>query len=263
MIGFLRKVRQKLLDENRFKRYLLYALGEILLVVIGILIALNINDAKQERLNREREITILENIQEDIILDTLDIAFNIKHHNIFLKEEIALLQLLQSDHLLPDTTINYANALGTPLIIILHQSAFNRLQNNDFNVLTNNKLKKDIARFYDFFNASISILENELGAYDLYGAKKPFFQKHFKLGSSSKNLISNSSNSDDYFSPELNVRTLEFQNFLKAKKDEAFKIELNQSITFREIKIRLYLDMIDRIIEINSTIDIELRELHQ
>lgn len=43
MIKFFRKIRQRLIDENRLAKYLLYALEEIILVVIGILIALSIN----------------------------------------------------------------------------------------------------------------------------------------------------------------------------------------------------------------------------
>jgi hypothetical protein len=44
MIKFFRKIRQNLLTENKFSKYILYAIGEILLVVVGILIALNINN---------------------------------------------------------------------------------------------------------------------------------------------------------------------------------------------------------------------------
>jgi len=43
MLKFFRRIRQELLSENHFSKYLLYALGEILLVVIGILIALQVN----------------------------------------------------------------------------------------------------------------------------------------------------------------------------------------------------------------------------
>ena len=49
MIKFFRKIRQRLISENRAARYLLYALGEIVLVVIGILIALQINNANEHR----------------------------------------------------------------------------------------------------------------------------------------------------------------------------------------------------------------------
>ena len=49
MIKFFRKIRQRLLTENKFNKYLLYAIGEIVLVVIGILIALQINNWNENR----------------------------------------------------------------------------------------------------------------------------------------------------------------------------------------------------------------------
>ncbi|MBT8306228.1 MAG: hypothetical protein KJN85_04770, partial [Maribacter sp.] len=49
MIKFFRKIRQQLLIENRTGKYLLYAIGEIVLVVIGILIALQINNWNEEK----------------------------------------------------------------------------------------------------------------------------------------------------------------------------------------------------------------------
>lgn len=55
MIKFFRKIRQKLLSENKFSKYLLYAIGEIVLVVIGILIALQINSWNEYSKNRKLE----------------------------------------------------------------------------------------------------------------------------------------------------------------------------------------------------------------
>ena len=55
MIKFFRHIRKKLLSENKFSKYLLYAIGEIILVVIGILIALQINYWNDERKNRAYE----------------------------------------------------------------------------------------------------------------------------------------------------------------------------------------------------------------
>ena len=53
MIKFFRKIRQKMLTENKISKYLLYAIGEITLVIIGILIALGINEKVKERNNLE------------------------------------------------------------------------------------------------------------------------------------------------------------------------------------------------------------------
>ncbi len=52
MIKFFRKIRQKLITENKFSKYLLYAIGEIILVVIGILIALQFNNRNEQRKRR-------------------------------------------------------------------------------------------------------------------------------------------------------------------------------------------------------------------
>jgi hypothetical protein len=69
MIKFFRKIRQQLLTENKFSKYLLYAIGETVLVVIGILIALNINNSNQERINEAEIKSILKEIQQDLKSD--------------------------------------------------------------------------------------------------------------------------------------------------------------------------------------------------
>jgi hypothetical protein len=65
MIKFFRKIRQKLLSENKFSKYLLYAIGEIILVVIGILIALQINNQNIYKQERSIEKTYLIALQEE------------------------------------------------------------------------------------------------------------------------------------------------------------------------------------------------------
>ncbi|WP_422106393.1 DUF6090 family protein [Winogradskyella sp.] len=80
MIKFFRKIRQRLLAENRFSKYLLYAIGEIILVVIGILIALQINDWNQDRINATKEHQflgeIIINLEEDMGLIDMCLVYN-------------------------------------------------------------------------------------------------------------------------------------------------------------------------------------------
>jgi len=59
MIKFFRRIRKQLLTENKFSKYLLYAIGEIVLVVIGILLALQINTWNEERKNQKEAHKIL------------------------------------------------------------------------------------------------------------------------------------------------------------------------------------------------------------
>ena len=65
MFRFFRLLRQRLLSENRLSKYLLYALGEIFLVVIGILIAFQVNTWKEERELRREESLLLANLKAD------------------------------------------------------------------------------------------------------------------------------------------------------------------------------------------------------
>jgi hypothetical protein len=63
MIKFFRKIRQKILTENKFSKYLLYAIGEIALVVIGILIALSSNNWNESRKTHLQDIEFLNNVE--------------------------------------------------------------------------------------------------------------------------------------------------------------------------------------------------------
>jgi hypothetical protein len=69
MIKFFRKIRQKLLSENKFNNYLIYAIGEIILVVIGILIALQINNWNENRKNKITEADYYCRILDDFELN--------------------------------------------------------------------------------------------------------------------------------------------------------------------------------------------------
>jgi len=71
MIPFFRKIRKKMADDNRPLKYMRYAIGEIVLVVIGILIALQINNWNEERKNDASE-----NQYYCLILDDLKMNHN-------------------------------------------------------------------------------------------------------------------------------------------------------------------------------------------
>lgn len=74
MIKFFRKIRQNMIKENKVSKYMLYAIGEIVLVVIGILIALSINNWNEKQINRKQELIILENILQDLQNDNLGLT---------------------------------------------------------------------------------------------------------------------------------------------------------------------------------------------
>lgn len=73
MINFLRKIRKGLLAENNLSKYLVYALGEIILVVLGILIALQINTWNEGRKSKAFEMETLRQIRSNMSADKLSL----------------------------------------------------------------------------------------------------------------------------------------------------------------------------------------------
>lgn len=100
MLKFFRKFRQKWLAESRFGKYLLYASGEIILVVIGILIALNINNWNDEQQKRTLELKILKEIQT-----------NLKHDLFEIKDDIGI---MDSVNLACEKVINFLETRTEP-----------------------------------------------------------------------------------------------------------------------------------------------------
>jgi hypothetical protein len=69
MVKFFRKIRQQLLTDNKYTKYLLYAIGEIILVVIGILIALSINNWNNQQINRSESYEFNRRLSKEIDLN--------------------------------------------------------------------------------------------------------------------------------------------------------------------------------------------------
>ena len=80
MIKFFRNIRKTNLKEGKALNYLKYAIGEIVLIVIGILIALGINNWNENRKQHLSDIEFLKNLKNEIVLDTLGVSSKIKSY---------------------------------------------------------------------------------------------------------------------------------------------------------------------------------------
>lgn len=81
MIHFFRRIRQELINRERFGKYLLYAVGEIILVVAGILIALQINNLNEQRKENAKEQIVLKQLREEfnLNLNQLESKITMRH----------------------------------------------------------------------------------------------------------------------------------------------------------------------------------------
>jgi hypothetical protein len=81
MINFFRKIRRQLANENKFAKYFRYAFGEILLVVIGILIALQVNNWNEQRKQDAEFKVTLEQIYNALKIDVDDYDSTMKGYD--------------------------------------------------------------------------------------------------------------------------------------------------------------------------------------
>ena len=81
-----RKIRQKLINQGNIKRYIPYAIGEILLVMIGILLAFQVSKWNDNRIKKDSEITYYKNIKDQINDDKTLIQSQIDYNSRFLNQ---------------------------------------------------------------------------------------------------------------------------------------------------------------------------------
>lgn len=111
MITFFRKVRQKLLSDNKFSKYLIYAVGEIMLVVIGILIALQINNWNTNRKNSQFEQSILVDIELEISSNIERLKETIDKHEESLNATQEFIKIFEDNDKLSEASDSTVNAL--------------------------------------------------------------------------------------------------------------------------------------------------------
>ena len=78
MIKFFRHIRKSLIEKNQMGKYFKYAIGEILLVVVGILIALQINNWNENKKDIEKEQQILLSLREEFKQNIKELNFDHK-----------------------------------------------------------------------------------------------------------------------------------------------------------------------------------------
>jgi len=123
-------IRQQSLKENKFIKYILYAIGEIILVVIGILIALQINNNNDLRKAREKELHYLQNIKTDLELNMLELNRYIMIRTNCIESATRIIEHFEGK---PITDYNAFNADG---MNIYTWQRFNQI-NNTFQELIN------------------------------------------------------------------------------------------------------------------------------
>ena len=147
-----RKIRQTLIKEGNLKRYLLYAIGEILLVMIGISLAFQVNNWNDNRIKGNSEIRYYENIRDQIADDGRLIHTQINFNNKYTA------QFKYANEILESNDRSRMDTLGLIIRNLTQYSDFDR-QGNIYETMVNSGEVK-LLRNHDIING-LRLLEEK------------------------------------------------------------------------------------------------------
>ena len=243
--------RRKLIDEGNLKRYLIYAIGEILLVMAGILLALQVNNWNGRRKEKIVEKQILEGIHRNLLRDTIDINFNIKRHYFYIKNDSIVLQhIFNKEELTPSFAYHFARVFWGDWDLMLHTSYFEESKQKGLSIISNMQLREDISRLYEYRYPYLLLAENEMQLVNHFEHMSAERKKYLETDSS---VIKNQSRFQKF-----SLNDLDYEQILSDKKLHA--LILNSSLLKKQKLEDYYLPTRRIALQIVEAIEKELEK---
>ncbi|MEL6306330.1 MAG: DUF6090 family protein [Bacteroidota bacterium] len=275
MAKIFRKIRQNLLAENSIRKYLLYAIGEIILVVIGILIALKINTINQNRERAELQIVLLEQVKfelleiyEDIWRDTEVLKLGEKAHS-------RIKQVVYQDESYSEDLCFDFYWLRKDEYVYPTNAAYDRLKEEGLDIVQNDSIRMVLQAIYEGYFPRLS-KENAFDP-DISSVFNSYYLNKFEPNANMKlrfsyalpnDTVANRVYSEEYYE----FPTIKHANgnqytagdvpldFEALKKDAKFKMLLQQTRAYRNNKLLLYYQLKDLVKYAVPRIDREIAE---
>ncbi|MEL7120554.1 MAG: DUF6090 family protein [Bacteroidota bacterium] len=221
MLNYLRKVRQGLIMENRVKKYITYAAGEILLVVIGILVALQINNWNEVRKEKINEIYILTELESNLEEESTQID------KMLLRRSKAQYAMTELTNYLPDGKViqdSFEIHVGQMMTFERYFPIRNAYEISKANGLkiSNKKLRTLISRYYE--------LEQYKVQKSIEDIEKEFLDKFAPLISSTRTL-------EGKYATYIKFANIEEPEFLAQIYEMAYGFQLNHAVSYETIKV--------------------------
>ena len=185
---FFRKIRQNLLVQGRVTRYLLYAIGEIVLVVIGILFALQINNWNEQKIVTEKERHALTEIQSDLEINTTSLNKMLYHevHGVehYLQAFDIIIFNLEETQVYHDSLAIHFGELFSYPDLVLKYSGYESLTSIGMDLISDHQLRSEIGSFYTYriplAQMTFNYLRDDFYHYMLDYRNKSFITTHIE-----------------------------------------------------------------------------------
>ena len=261
MIRLFRNIRKKLAGKNKFIAYSRYAIGEIILVVIGILIALQVNNWNENRKENQVEIKYLSNLKHDLQKDSINLnkLMTIRFNKVSAAKKILLYAQLNDVTNIFEIDSLYIDVAYWLEHVPNDNSCKELISSGNLNIIKNDTIKNLLL---DLSNKNEEIVndrnhmrrEYEKYLYD----KRTEVINFFEINDASKNKIS-----DDWFYPDkqtIDANTTSLRkDYLKLFEDNTFLTGLAYAAGNNLYLIDQYHIMLAQIYSLIKLIDNELK----
>ncbi len=150
MLRIFRQIRLKFIEHDKIKKYLIYAFGEIVLIVIGILIAFQINVWKENRNNATLQLAILKEIHADVSENINKINEMLIVDSATIENNLELLRILKdTQSVYNDSMAVMFGKMSRFLTFYPLRLGYESLKSKGLDLLTNDSLRHEIAYLYD------------------------------------------------------------------------------------------------------------------
>ncbi len=181
MIKIFKNIRKNLINQDKTARYFKYAIGEIILVVIGILIALQINNWNETRKSNNRAYSYLQRLNEDIENVSKQVAFSVDDIERKQKYAMMVLKALEERELPASKREDFERYLKQYYqfqITIQNVNTFNEMMSSgDINLIKNKWLRNEFSNLSSHREFVMNVNQTNHNAYKF---NPDLFQKHVR-----------------------------------------------------------------------------------
>ncbi|MBT8302143.1 MAG: hypothetical protein KJO63_12480 [Maribacter sp.] len=149
MFLFFKNLRRRLLANKKFGKYLLYAVGEVLIVIIGILVAVEVNNSNERQQEKETQIELLKGIKAELEFDLNNLSSDLGVHEGQVRSSQVIIDHLENNLPYHDSLAKHFLDSGACTILLLNKGGYETLKSLGVGIITNIDLRKQIIYLYD------------------------------------------------------------------------------------------------------------------
>jgi hypothetical protein len=227
--------------QGNVRKYLVYAIGEVLLVVIGILIALQVNNWNNESARKDSEIDILQEINRNLSINVSELSAEISKQEGMISTINLIMEQIKNDIPPHDSMgLRYASVAWGENFKIAN-SAFENLKTSGFNLVSSDTLRRNIIQLFNVSYDGMAVMFQEVQVAE-YANISPLYIRHIEYDEDGNAIVN---------------------DFEDLKNDREFTNMLSSRRVWKKDLINMFELLIKETQQLSKMIDQELLKRHQ